>query len=209
MKKRWHKILIYLGGILELIRLPNCKINNYSLPWHKFTQREQTLLNIFSNLNHEIDTFLNVGFHDWQDSRNQWWVKFCKVNKINWNIIEIFLPNVKRAIAAGCPKDKIIHADFLDTKAYNNYDCILHWHGPEHIDKKIFLDNLPSIENKANKLLIFGMPLGEEIQGAQYGNKYEEHISSWEEIDWKNLGYSTMIVNDRSPGHITAYKIIK
>ena len=83
------------------------------------------------------------------------------------------------------------------------------WHGPEHIEKDLFLEKLGQIEKKANKLIIFGMPHGEEIQEAVYGNKYEEHISAWYEDDWHRLGYKAMIVNDRTLGHITAFKCIE
>ena len=78
----------------------------------------------------------------------------------------------------------------------------------EHIEKNEFLNALSQIENKANKLIIFGMPHGEEIQEAVYGNKFEEHVSAWYSNEWKDLGYSTIVINDRIPGHITSYKLI-
>ena len=52
------------------------------------------------------------------------------------------------------------------------------------------------------------MPHGEEIQETVYGNKFEEHVSAWYSKEWKDLGYSTIVVNDRIPGHITSYKLI-
>ena len=33
------------------------------------------------------------------------------------------------------------------------------------------------------------MPNGEEIQGQIYGNKWEEHVSSWNTKDWEELNF--------------------
>ena len=209
MNKRIHKLLIKLYNFFEYLNFPKKKYGKFIIPWHYYTQREKTFLNVFNNHNDDITSFLNIGFHNWEDPRNHWWVKFCNQNNIKWNILEIFKKNITDAIKIGCPENNIIEGDLLKTQTYKNYDCILFWHGPEHVDKEIFLNKLPEIEKKANKLIIFGMPLGEEIQGQIYGNKWEEHISSWEKYEWEKLGYKTFIVHDRDPGHITAYKIIK
>jgi hypothetical protein len=72
-----------------------------------------------------------------------------------------------------------------------------------------FIKKLPEIEKKVNKLIIFGMPLGNEPQDAAYGNPYEVHVSEWNKRDWGELGYNVIEVNDRIPAHITTYKILK
>lgn len=175
------------------------------IPEHNYTAREQTVVDILRPRN-DIKTFLNVGFKNWADPRNQWWINICKANNIEWGILEIFEPNVQQAIADGCPRAKIITGSILDQSMYGEHDCIMHWHGPEHIAKRTYSDALSDIESKANKLLILGMPHGEEKQGAVYGNQWEEHISAWDERDFEPLGYSCVRVNDRVPGHMTAYK---
>ena len=177
------------------------------IPRHKYTKREKTVVKILKK-NPQIKSFLNVGFHDWDDERRHWWIKICTENNMEWKILEIFKQNIEKAIQKGCPKNKLIEGNILNTNTYDNFDCILFWHGPEHIEKTVFLNALSQIENKANKLIIFGMPHGEEIQEAVYGNKFEEHVSAWYSNEWKDLGYSTIVVNDRIPGHITSYKLI-
>mgnify|MGYP006170572977 FL=1 len=183
--------------------------DSLKIPRHKYTKREKTVVKILKKNFKGINSYLNVGFHDWDDERKHWWINICKKNNIKWKILEIFQPNIKNAIDAGCPKENIFLGNILDISTYENFDCIMFWHGPEHIEKGLFLEKLGQIEKKANKLIIFGMPHGEEIQEAVYGNKYEEHISAWHEDDWHRLGYKTMIVNDRNPGHITAFKCIE
>lgn len=183
-------------------------IKTFIIPPNNYTLRENTVINIlreYSDL--KIKSFLNVGFHDWQDQRRHWWIRICEENDIDWKILEIFKPNIENALKFGCPSNKIIHGDILDTKIYSDVDCLFFWHGPEHIKKDIFLEALPKIEKKANKLIIFGMPLGYEKQGVVYNNPNEEHVSAWEREDWENLGYSVVEVHDRIPAHITAYKI--
>lgn len=185
-------------------------VNKFKIPPFNYTEREITVANILEdNGDLNIKSFLNVGFHDWQDIRRHWWIKICEENNIEWKILEIFNENVDDAIEKGCPKNKIIRGDILDVEKYDAVDCLLFWHGPEHIKKDVFLKKLPEIEKKVNKLLIFGMPLGYEPQGMVYGNKHEIHVSEWQPEEWENLGYNTIIVRDRPKyHHITTYKIL-
>jgi hypothetical protein len=53
------------------------------------------------------------------------------------------------------------------------------------------------------------MPLGEEPQGAVYGNPAEEHESAWEPNEWESLGYTCTEVHDRvlrTLQHLRKYK---
>jgi hypothetical protein len=183
-------------------------VNNLIIPSHNYTERELSVINILkNNSNINIKSLLNVGFHTWNNG-NHWWIKICEENNIDWEILEIFEYNVNDTISKGCPQEKIQLGNILDVNEYSNVDCLLFWHGPEHIEKNTFLNKLPEIEKKANKLIIFGMPLGHEEQGAAYGNPYEIHVSDWLSIDWKNLGYNVIEVHDRIPAHITVFKVI-
>jgi hypothetical protein len=183
-------------------------VDIFTVPPHPYTERELSVVKILeNNKDLNIESLLNVGFHGWDDFRTHWWIRICEENNINWKILEIYKPNVFDAIAKGCPTDKIILGDILNTDTYDNADCILFWHGPEHIDKKTFLNALPKIESKANKLIIFGMPLGYEPQDAAYGNIHEVHLSEWQPDDWNLLKYNTIIIKDRIDyNHITSYK---
>ena len=176
------------------------------IPPHPYTVRECTVCQVLSELNTDIKSLINVGFHDWQDPRRHWWIKICEANNIDWRIVEIFEPNVKDAIAKGCPPNKIFNTSIADDSLPQT-DCLLFWHGPEHLLKEDFLELLPLLEAKY-KVLIFGMPLGEEPQGAAYGNPWEEHISAWNTKEWEDLGYNVMEIHDGQPyPHITTFKI--
>lgn len=174
------------------------------IPEHNYTQREQTVVDIVQNL--DFKSFINVGFRFWDDPRNHWWVKICDTNNINWSIVEIFEENVSDSIQKGCPDNKIILGNIIDVYKLPDADCLLFWHGPEHVEKNKFLSILPELEKKYN-ILIFGMPLGYHPQGICHNNPFEEHISVWTTEDWTNLGYITKEVFDQKYPHITSYKI--
>jgi len=185
-------------------------VNIFKIPSHNYTERELSVVKILENNQHlKIKSFLNVGFRNWNDLRNHWWIRICEENDIDWKILEIFKENVDDTIRKGCPANKIMLGDILDVNKYENVDCLLFWHGPEHIDKATFLNMVSKIENKVNKLIIFGMPLGYEPQDIVYGNKHEIHISEWYLDDWKNLGYEIVEVHDRIKyQHMTVFKVL-
>lgn len=40
------------------------------------------------------------------------------------------------------------------------------------------------------------------------GNLYDEHISFWSREDFQRLGFTTLTVADKHPGHLTAYQFL-
>jgi hypothetical protein len=161
------------------------------LDWQKvkktgrgYTRRELTVIPLLKELAAEkpITSFLHVGFHDYQDIRNRWWIDICRANKIDWHILEIFEPNVENFLKHPPAADR--HRITLDNlkdmgMLFNRkFDVFLHWHGPEE-------------------------------QGQAYGNPYEEHISFWSCDDFHQLGFATVTVADKKPGHITAYRFLQ
>ena len=173
-----------------------------------YTEREKTVCTILESIKDPIKSFINVGFHDWQDPRRHWWIKVCENNNIDWSIVEVYKPNVDDAISKGCPKDNIYNLNIEDVDSLPDADLLMFWHGPEHLLKDNFLKVLGKLEKKYG-FLIFGMPLGEEPQGAAYGNPFEKHISSWSTLEWEELGYTVIEVHDRIPAHITVHKDLK
>ncbi|MGD2119980.1 MAG: hypothetical protein PVG66_16605 [Chromatiales bacterium] len=177
-----------------------------------YTHREMTVVRLLEQLFDQqgVSSFLNVGFHDYQDRRNRWWIDLCRANGIDWYIMEIFEPNCRRFRDKAPEADhfRIIQGDIreIDKVLGRKFDVVLHWHGPEHILKEEYLEALPNIEAAAEKMLILGCPNGLEEQGAAYGNPYEEHISFWTEDEFQKLGYQTISVQDKVPGHLTAWK---
>jgi len=177
------------------------------IPEHDYSQREITVINILKDVNINLNMFINVGFHDWDDARRHWWTKFCESNNIDWKIIEIFEPNIVDAIDKGCPEDKIFELDINDVDNIPDGDCLFFWHGPEHVEKETFLATLKRLENKY-PLLIFGMPIGDQPQDDAYGNPWEIHVSAWETLEWEQLGYTVIEVHDgHEYSHITVFKI--
>jgi hypothetical protein len=178
------------------------------IPKFNYSVREKTVADIMMSLP-PFKTFLNVGFHNWEDPRRHWWIKICEENQINWKIVEIFIKNVEDAISAGCPVEKIQIGNIEDVENLPQADCLLYWHGPEHNKKEEFLKILPHLEKKY-QTLIFGMPLGHEPQGIAYGNIFEVHVSHWQPEEWLNLGYAVSEIHDHQKyPHITVHKIQK
>ncbi len=191
------------------------------LDWQKvrktgkgYTLRELSIVNILKEKGKQttFTSFLNVGFHDYQDRRNRWWIDICKANGIDWHILELFPANVENFKKHAPEEDhhRITLGNIKDiaTLFPHKFDIIFHWHGPEHLTKESYIALLPDLIETTAKLLILGCPNGHEEQGMAYGNPHEEHISFWTADEFHGLGFSTDIVSDKSVGHITAYKSI-
>ena len=58
------------------------------IPNFNYTQREQSVCEIMKQMN--ISSFINVGFHNWEDRRRHWWIEICKQNDVDWKIVEVF-----------------------------------------------------------------------------------------------------------------------
>ena len=177
-----------------------------------YTRRELTVAGLLQELacDKPITSLLNVGFHDYQDIRTRWWIDICRANKIDWHILEIFPPNVlnfrKHVPAVDHHRITLGNLKDIDTLFARKFDVFLHWHGPEHLQKTEFLKLLPNIFSATARMVILGCPNGREDQGQAYGNPHEEHVSFWTCADFQQLGFSTITVDDKMPGHITAYK---
>tara|TARA_R100001509_G_C4854625_1_gene211261 strand:- start:22 stop:597 length:576 start_codon:yes stop_codon:yes gene_type:complete len=178
---------------------------NIVIPPFNYTTAEDTACEFLKGV--KIKNFINVGFHGWSDIRKHWWINICNFNGIEWKIVEVYKPNVDNAISEGCPQSNIINLNIKHVSDLPDADCLMFWHGPEHMEKDEFLQILPLLEDKY-RMLLFGMPLGPEPQGEAYGNPFEKHVSSWQEYEWRELGYEVRVVyKNRSWPHITAWKI--
>lgn len=177
-----------------------------------YTRRELTVVKLLKELaaQQPVASLLNVGFHDYQDIRTRWWIDICRANAVDWHILEIYPPNVenfiKHAPAADHHRITLGNLRDIGTIFARKFDVFLHWHGPEHLAKEEFLSFLPDILRVTARLVILGCPNGREDQGRAYGNPYEEHVSFWTCADFQRLGFSTRTVDDKTPGHITAFK---
>jgi hypothetical protein len=179
-----------------------------------YTHRELTVVRLLEEVSRKqrITSFLNVGFHDYQDIRNRWWIDICRANSIDWQILEVFKPNVDNFLkyAPAADSHRITHGNLEDISNVlsRKYDVFFHWHGPEHLARQSFLNCLPDIFDCTEKLVILGCPNGHEDQDEAYGNPHEKHVSFWTPEDLQDLGFKTVVVTEKKPGHITAYKLL-
>ena len=177
---------------------------------HSFTVREITVLEI---LEHVIDpfgieSFLNIGMNRANDPRLYWWVKFCNCHEINHEVLEIFEQNVIEIKNHNFTKVTLGDVRNIDEYYNKKFDVVLWWHGPEHINENEVIPTLNKIEQITLKAVILGCPLGWEKQGPVYGNDHEKHMWAPSAEYFEDLGYQTVVVNDRKPAHITAWKIV-
>lgn len=166
------------------------------IPTHTFDPGHRDVIKILSQETRPIYSFLNVGYRDHHDGRNHWWIKICRANSWEWHTIEAWQPNIDNCVQSGLPEANVTCADVIDTRAYDAYDVILFWAGPEHCHKDHFLSELEFIEFKANKLIIFGMPEGhiDNDNFDERGNPFEEHRSAWTAMEWQAMGYETKLI---------------
>ena len=107
-----------------------------------------------------------------------------------------------------------VHSSIQDYLASTNekFDCVIWWHGPEHLQKKDSLQIILNFDKvcNPNSLIILGCPLGHQ----PYEDGDDRHYWDVYEKDFKELGYHTIIC-DRSktwPGalpSISACKVVR
>jgi hypothetical protein len=91
------------------------------------------------------------------------------------------------------------------------FDVIFFWHGPEHLPTEQIEPTLKKLESISNHLVVLGMPFGKYIQGAEYGNPFEEHLSYIYPPFLQKLGYQTETLGkqDVNGSNITAWKYVQ
>lgn len=122
------------------------------------------------------------------------WIKvfrhFEDIGYNHFDVLEIFPKNVERLKWENLNKKMCGDVRNIDKieGSQTSYDVIIWWHGPEHVTKKDFEKTLPKLLAKSKIGVIVGMPNGKWEQGKIYGNKWEEHISTWKPKDLEKLG---------------------
>ena len=164
---------------------------------------EQTNFVIELIRKYQTKSVLNVGYrHDSDDTVEN----FCRLHKINFDIIEIYSENcmnIRKERNLFCYEWDITNIKNLQCP---NYDIILWLHGPEHISWDAFLDCRSDIENKANYAVLYQAPIGMYEQGALYGNPYETHVSTLYPEMFENIGYDVFLHNKNGEFTFSAIK---
>jgi len=93
----------------------------------------------------------------------------------------------------------IIQADVRNVNKIplGNFDVIMWWHGPEHVEKELLPDIFNELFKHTKKVLILACPWGLYIQQAVRGNPYEVHRSHLYPEFFKELGFKTSTLGRR------------
>lgn len=130
------------------------------------------------------------------------------------DVLEAYPPNAAELIKWNAKEHwfrRIITGDVRDINQLPvepEYDVVMFWHGPEHIDEVALPNLLRTLEGYAGRLIILACPWGIYAQGAAYGNPFEAHISALYPPVFKMLGYDTDTIGsrDRRGSNLIAWK---
>ena len=93
---------------------------------------------------------------------------------------------------------------------HDHYDCVIWWHGPEHIDKADVKPTVDKLEAMSD-LVILASPYGYYEQAEVYGNKHEEHKAALYPEDFEAWNYSVKTIGEKDAvgSHLLAWKEIE
>lgn len=94
----------------------------------------------------------------------------------------------------------IVHGDVREPGCIiGQFDVSFFWHGPEHLEEseiKTVLGNLESISS----VVVLGCPYGVYVQGPEYGNPYEKHLSHLYPQFLEGMGYKVDTIGRAGEG---------
>lgn len=137
----------------------------------------------------DVKTVLNIGYrHDSDHTLRNVLVS----NGIQFSVLEVFKPNCDFMERAKISND-IINMNVKDIESLGRkFDAVIWLHGPEHVSWEEFLSVRTSIENCADKIVIYQAPTGECPQDELYSNPFERHVSTLYPEPFEQLGYKTI-----------------
>jgi len=104
----------------------------------------------------------------------------------------------------------IIQADVRNVNKLllGNFDVVMWWHGPEHVEKDLLPDIFSELFKHTKKVLMLACPWGRYIQQAVRGNPYEVHRSHLYPEFFKELGFKTSTLGrrDRRGSNLIAWR---
>jgi hypothetical protein len=128
------------------------------------------------------------------------WTRHWKID-----VIEIWPENVEQL--KGIDKiHELITGDIMEFNPMRQYDCVMWWHGPEHLEMTDVADLIKQLK-KYTKSIIFATPNGKYDQGEEYGNPHERHLSTWYKEDFEALGMNAFELGNRDEknGNLVAW----
>ncbi len=122
-------------------------------------------------------------------------------------VLEIHRSNVEFLGTVAWIAD-VVEGDVRTFSADRSFDLVFWWHGPEHIREHELRPTLQRLEAMATNAIVLGCPWGRYLQGREYGNPHEVHLSHFDHGVFEMMGYETECLGRRdTPGsNITAVK---
>jgi hypothetical protein len=146
------------------------------------------------------DYFLNVIKEQQPDTK-------CVIVEINPEYVEIAKNN---------PVSKQHNIEYVcsDITRYvknkkDKFDCVIWWHGPEHVEKSESLKIIKSFEKICKGIIILGCPEGHDPYEE---SETDKHFWDVYQNDFENLGYNTVLIDRSARGNpqpsISAIKVL-
>jgi hypothetical protein len=79
--------------------------------------------------------------------------------------------------------------EYVKTPIEEKYDCVIWWHGPEHLEKEVSLDVLRGFENICQGVSILGCPHGHDPWEDPDPEVKDKHFWDVYNEDFEQLGY--------------------
>jgi len=87
--------------------------------------------------------------------------------------------------------DRVVHANVVDCLSHfepAEFDAVVWWHGPEHVEKLQSICAIKDLETLASKIILIGSPWGNRPQ-KNNTNTFQNHVSAFDIYDFNKLGY--------------------
>lgn len=162
-------------------------------------------------------TLLYIGVHPqtFGDWNGDYFLRHINAdrNQIEVDIVEMRQKNIDAAKTYNTVKKYNINyicsriEDYLKVSG-KLYDCVIWWHGPEHLPQKESLTVIKGLEEHCSGIVIMGCPCGED----PYDVGYDKHLWIITDRDFRDIGYQTLVFNRLDRGNpvpaVSAFKKI-
>jgi len=151
-------------------------------------QKRQHFLNFFEESNYKRIVILEAFKENYKFLKKKFETKQPNVHQVIWGKVEE-----------------------IEKFTLEPFDVIFFWHGPEHLPQQQIEPTLKMLESISNHLVILGMPFGKYVQGPEYGNPFEVHLSYIYPSLLHKYDYLTKTLGnqDEKGSNITAWKYIQ
>jgi len=111
------------------------------------------------------------------------------------DVLEAHRPNAlsfRKLAKDGRSPVRVIHGDVRDIDdlipPLPIYDLVMHWHGPEHLNREEVEPSLNRLALRSCGMLVVACPWGRYDQGPAERNAFERHLCHLDETDLEGMG---------------------